>query len=218
MQHNSRAMGRSRRDAASAPGPRPAPARAPFPPPVRPFSTPAPARRPLDARAGRAAIDTRSTITECLAMPDRPPYRLHASVMYQLTLTSRQQERRLDEGLRALGLTRITWCILLAVENEGRSQPSDIAEFIGIDRTACSRALRQMEAQGWIARRNGIPDRRTTHVELTETGRALLCGATPVAEENSRHFLAKLAPGEADTLARLLARLREGEKIALGDF
>lgn len=148
----------------------------------------------------------------------RRPYRLHESVLYQLTLTSRMQERRLEEGLRALGLTRITWCVLLAVENEGLTQPSDIAEFIGIDRTATSRALRQMEAAGWVARSGGRPDRRTTTVALTDAGRALLARATPVAEENARHFLGKLAPGEGATLARLLARLREGEARNLVRF
>ena len=167
------------------------------------------------------AIDTRVSMTEIRAMracQDHPPYRLHASLMYQLTLTSRLQERRLDEGLRAHGLTRITWCILLAVQNEGRSQPSDIAEFIGVDRTACSRALRQMEAQGWIARRSGLPDRRTTHVTLTSAGLHLLHLATPVAEENSRYFLNKLTPGEAEMLGHLMARLREGEETGLGEF
>lgn len=151
-------------------------------------------------------------------MSCHPPYRLHASLMYQLTLTSRLQERRLDDGLRAHGLTRITWCILLAVANEAITQPSDIAEFIGVDRTACSRALRQMEGQGWIARRNGEPDRRTTHVALTPAGRALLLAATPVAIENSEHFLSKLEPGDAETLGRLMARLREGEAKGLGLF
>jgi DNA-binding MarR family transcriptional regulator len=152
--------------------------------------------------------------------PQRPPsrYRLHDSVLYALTLTSRIQERRLEEGLRALGLTRITWCVLLAVENEGLCHPSDIAGFIGIDRTATSRALRAMEAAGWLARSEGVADRRTTTVALTDAGRALLARATPVAEENARHFLGKLAPGEAAALARSLAALREGEARNLGSF
>ena len=68
---------------------------------------------------------------------------------------SQEQERRLDEGLRSLGLTRTTWCILLAVGNEDLSQPSEIAEFVGVDRTATSRALRAMEEGGLISRRTG---------------------------------------------------------------
>lgn len=146
------------------------------------------------------------------------PYRLHASLMYQLTLTSRVQERRLDDALRSLGLTRITWCVLLAVEVEGRRQPSEIAEFIGIDRTACSRALRQMEERGWIARAAGAGDRRTTQVALTPAGMALLAEATPRVRGNATHFVSKLPEGGAEALGALLARLREGETGGLVKF
>ncbi len=139
-------------------------------------------------------------------------YRLHASLMYQLTLTSRLQERRLEEALRGLGLTRITWCVLLAVHVEGLQQPSDIAQFIGIDRTATSRALRQMEASGWVARKSGEGDRRTTTVALTAAGVALLAKAAPMAEENGRHFTTKLPEGGGEALRELLAQMREGEK------
>ena len=68
-------------------------------------------------------------------MPDRPTYNLHASLGYQLTLVARLQARRFEDSLRPLGLTRITWCVLLAIGNEGLSQPSDIAAFVGIDRS-----------------------------------------------------------------------------------
>ncbi len=119
-------------------------------------------------------------------MIDQPPYRLHQSLGYHLSVTSRIQERRLDEGLKTLGLTRITWCVLLAVGNEGLTQPSEIAAFVGIDRTATSRALRQMEAAGLIARAGGTGDRRTTHVALTALGRQRIVHGTPFAMENNR--------------------------------
>lgn len=150
--------------------------------------------------------------------PSPAPYRLHESVLYQMTLTSRLQERRLEEGLKTLGLTRVTWCVLLAVEIEGCQRPSEIADFIGIDRTATSRALRGMEAAGWLERGTGVDDRRTTRVRLTDAGRALLDQAAPLAEENNRHFLGKLSPGEAEDLARLMARMRAGESRDLPRF
>lgn len=138
--------------------------------------------------------------------------------MYQLTLTSRLQERRLEEGLRRLGLTRLSWCVLLAVQVEGCSQPSEIAQFIGIDRTATSRALRQMEAKGWVARHAGAGDRRTTRVALTAEGAALLAQAVPIAEDNARHFLSKLPPEGPGQLHALLAGLRTGEAHNLLHF
>ncbi len=145
-------------------------------------------------------------------------YRLHSSIMYQLTLTSRIQERRLEEGLRRHGLTRLTWCVLLAVQVEGLTQPSEIAQFIGIDRTATSRALRHMEAKGWVARHAGEGDRRTTRVAVTPEGAALLDRAVPVAEDNARHFLSKLEGQGPEALQQLLAELRQGEAHNLVHF
>ncbi|MDX1820566.1 MAG: MarR family winged helix-turn-helix transcriptional regulator [Alphaproteobacteria bacterium] len=143
------------------------------------------------------------------------PYRLHSSLGYHLSVAARQQERRLDEALKTLGLTRTTWCVLLAVGNEGLSQPSDIAGFVGIDRTATSRALRQMEADGLLARSSGTEDRRTRRVELTEKGCAAITAATPFARANAGVMAEQLAPGEQETLIRLLAKLRPADDAPL---
>jgi MarR family transcriptional regulator for hemolysin len=112
---------------------------------------------------------------------------LHTSLGYQLSLASRLQERRMDEGLRGIGLTRTTWCVLLAVGNEALTQPSEIAAFVGIDRTATSRALRQMEEAGLIDRsvgcqEDGVGDKRTRTVALTDLGRQRLAEGTSLAE------------------------------------
>jgi DNA-binding MarR family transcriptional regulator len=88
------------------------------------------------------------------------------------------------------------------------SQPSDIAGFVGIDRTATSRALRQMEADDLLARSSGTEDRRTRRVELTEKGRAAITAATPFARANAAIMAEQLAPSEQQTLLRLLAKLR----------
>ena len=142
-------------------------------------------------------------------------YRLHRSLGYQLTLTARMQERRLDEQLKTIGLTRITWCILLAVLNEDLPNPSDIARFVGIDRTATSRALRQMEADGMIRRTTGKGDGRTTLVVVTDKGYNLHRQATPMARNNADHWQGKLTEAETQEFCRLMGKLREGEDAAL---
>ena len=142
-------------------------------------------------------------------------YRLHDSLGYKLSITSLLQERRLDEGLRPLGLTRITWCVLLAAGNEQKRHPSEIATFVGIDRTATSRALRQMESAGLIARCPGAGDGRTTTVELTETGMELLARGTPFALGNNASMESRLDPDECRELHRLLAKIRSSDDPAL---
>jgi len=136
---------------------------------------------------------------------------LHDSIGHHVSRAARLIERRVDEGLRQFGLTRVGWCILLAVEEEGKRNPSDIASFVGIDRTATSRALRQLEAEGLIAREMGREDRRTTEVTLTPAGRDIVQRTLPLSRQVMSQFHEKLAPSELSELKRLLAQLTSGE-------
>ncbi len=142
-------------------------------------------------------------------------YDLHAALGYQMSVTARLLERGFETRLKEIGLTRITWCILLAAGPQNLSQPSDIANFVGIDRTATSRALRQMETAGLIARAGGNKDRRTTQVKLTATAEGKLQQASIHAQENAKHFDDKLTPDESATLRALLTKLRTDEDTSL---
>jgi len=136
---------------------------------------------------------------------------LHDSVGHHISRAARLVERRVEEGVRRYGLTRIGWCVLLTVHEEGRKNPSDIANFVGIDRTATSRTLRQLEAQGLIAREIGREDRRTTEVTLTAKGRDCVSSTLPLCREAMMHFNAKMTDAEMTELKRLLGLLTEGE-------
>ncbi|MGP1358382.1 MarR family winged helix-turn-helix transcriptional regulator [Roseicyclus sp.] len=140
-----------------------------------------------------------------------PKFGLHNSIGHHITRTARLVERRVEGSLRDHGLTRVGWCVLLAVHEEGLKNPSEIAHFIGIDRTATSRALRQLETEGLIGREMGRQDRRTTEVTLTEEGVTRLNAVMPRCVENIAHFNEKLTDQEALELRRLLTLLAEGE-------
>ena len=64
-------------------------------------------------------------------MPRPRRYHLHASLGYRLTRAARIAERRFEDRLSDKGLTRMSWCVLLAVGEEGLTMPSDIADFGG---------------------------------------------------------------------------------------
>ena len=168
----------------------------------------------MNATARAALTGGAEWLTQFI-MSNSARYRLHESLGYQLSVAARLQERRLDEGLKGLGLTRITWCVLLAVGNENLLHPSEIAEFVGIDRTATSRALRQMEAAGMIARETGTDDRRMTSVKLTDLGCTLLARGTPLAQQNNAVMESHLTAKESVQLRQLLRKMREGEDVAL---
>jgi MarR family transcriptional regulator, transcriptional regulator for hemolysin len=138
-------------------------------------------------------------------------YDLHASLGYQLTLLSRINERKFEQHLAPLGLTRVKWCVLLAVDQQGLKNPSDIAEYIGIDRTATSRALRALDDDGLISRSSGPDDKRMTEVALTKQGGSVLAKAIAAAKSNAHHFNEKLSWYEQTTLTEIIQKLMQGE-------
>jgi len=138
-------------------------------------------------------------------------YDLHDSLGYQITLFSRISERRFEAALAPLGLSRVTWCVLLGVGQQGLKSPSEIADFVGIDRTATSRALRRLERDGQITRSNGQKDRRMTEVAITPQGAERLKVATARARENADYFKQKLSWYEQETLSLIIRKLMQGE-------
>ncbi len=139
-------------------------------------------------------------------------YNLHNALGYQLSLTARMIEKRFEDRIKPLHVSRLQWCVLLACGVEKLRSPSDIAQFIGVDRTAISRALRQMEKNGFLNRESGKSDRRTTDVVLTEKGQDTLAAVNKIAQENSAHFLAKINEDDRHLLSSLMENLRHGEE------
>ncbi|KIC21462.1 MarR family winged helix-turn-helix transcriptional regulator [Leisingera sp. ANG-Vp] len=138
-------------------------------------------------------------------------FRLHNSLGYQITMLARVIERRFEQRIAGYGLTRPMWCVLLAAGLEGLHTPSEIAAFIGIDRTATSRTLRLMEERGFILRSSGTGDGRSIRVELTAQGQTALDAVLPIAQENAAYFEAKLAETELQELRRTAAKLMQDE-------
>lgn len=139
------------------------------------------------------------------------PYDLHESFGYRMTLLSRINERAFEAKIADLGISRIMWCILLGVGQESVVHPSAIATYVGIDRTATSRALRAMETRGLITRSNGAADGRTTEVAITDTGRQILSQATAAARDNASWYTHKLTQAELAQFGQLLDKLLRDE-------
>lgn len=151
-------------------------------------------------------------------MPETSQYRLHQSLGFALSIVTRQQESRFDAMLKTIGLTRINWCILLAVGNEGCGMPSEIAAFVGIDRAAISRALLHLEKDAVLTRKSGFKDRRTRQISLTSKGRALINQGTPFARKNAAVLAACLTQNEHKELQRLLQKLQRNDEPPLNHF
>ena len=69
------------------------------------------------------------------------------------------------------GVTSTQCHILLKVEEEGELSPSEIREYIGLDKSSLSRTLDGLVRLGLLERRESSQDRRYQSIRLTERGR-----------------------------------------------
>lgn len=142
-------------------------------------------------------------------------YRLRDGLGYQVSRLARVMERDFERRLSGLGITRLMWCVLPTVGLEGIERPSEIAEHIGVNRTALSRVLRELEARSLVTRDPDDADGRSTRVRLTDKGRECLESALPQSMGTTQHFGTKLSEKELAAFRRLIDKLLSGEEGAL---
>lgn len=140
-----------------------------------------------------------------------PDYELHKRLGYRISRLSRIMQSRLERMIADLGLTRLMWCVLTGVGEEGVSTPSELSDYIGITRPAISRLLRDMEARGMVVRSGSDADGRGRTISVTPLGRDLLEAARPSIEAVNNHFTSKITPDELGRIMSVVDRLAAGE-------
>jgi DNA-binding MarR family transcriptional regulator len=90
-----------------------------------------------------------------------------------ITLAARLVQRRQDDALAHLGLTRAA---VIALEGlaDGPLNQEQLAEAIRVQSQTLGRVLTRLEASGLITRTRHAADRRQLKVDLTDAGRAAL--------------------------------------------
>jgi len=137
-------------------------------------------------------------------------YNLHHRLGYKLTLAAQVNNQILVNLLSELHLTRQTWCILIAVGEQNIHQPSAIADYIGIQRAAVSRTLKDMHNKQLVERINDPNNAKLTLVHLTSKGQVLLSRSLPMTEQSTARIDDKLSLSERLELDRLLSKFLSG--------
>ena len=147
------------------------------------------------------------TCVTMLRMSNVKPYDLRSGLGYRLSLAAHLNQMEFESDLTTLGITRQMWCVLIAVGQHQITRPTEIAAYIGINRTAASRSIRQMAQRGLLERRNGTQDKRTNEVNLTEKGVETLQKALPMAQNAQNNLRSRLSENELSQLSNLLDKL-----------
>jgi DNA-binding MarR family transcriptional regulator len=96
----------------------------------------------------------------------------------------------------------------VAMAPDGRLRMVEIADQLGLAKSAVTKTVDRLEGRGWVARRRNEEDRRTVHATLTPAGAEMFRRAQPVfVSAVSGQLCGPLSPAELAQLRTLLAKL-----------
>ena len=132
-------------------------------------------------------------------------------IVGRVSRLARELEDRLEPVYKAHGLEPGWHDVLATLRRSGepyRLRVSDLTASMMIGSSGTTKRLDRLQTHGLIARSPDPGDRRGTLIELTPKGLALIDGVTPAHLDNERELIRALTPGEQETLAELLRKLR----------
>ncbi|WP_380873559.1 MarR family transcriptional regulator [Sphingomonas sp. DBB INV C78] len=115
---------------------------------------------------------------------------------------ARALARRFDDALRPVGLTSGQFSLMMSLNRPIPPSIKSVADFLAMDRTTLTAALKPLERRGLVNVTTDPADRRSRLLTLTVEGRAVLASAVPIWE--STHGAIEDQVGDADGLREKL--------------
>ena len=151
---------------------------------------------------------------------DIDPLALELQVCFALAITNRAVLSIYRPLLEPLSLTHPQYLVMLALwdhqktSTEGSAPLSvkQIATALQLESATLSPMLKRLEALGYIARSRSTADERTTHIELTDDGRALRERALSIPPAVVARLGVELA--ELEELREVLTRINSAALAA----
>ncbi|RKS75291.1 DNA-binding MarR family transcriptional regulator [Motilibacter peucedani] len=107
--------------------------------------------------------------------------------------------------------------LLIRIADDGGARGTDLADYYGIGKPTVSRQVRLLEELGLVERRPDPSDARAAFFCLTSEGEQRMERMRTARRERFQQMLREWDSGDAEQLARLLARLNVLFKTPLVD-
>lgn len=134
-------------------------------------------------------------------------------LLHDLVATADLLLRESQRLFRPHGVTTAQFNVLNllggAPDAAGYSQ-RELADLLVVDRSNVTGLIDRMEAAGWVRRADDAADRRVYRVQLTPAGRRLWQKVAPGYADVVAQVTARLGGAEMNRAVELLARVREG--------
>jgi DNA-binding MarR family transcriptional regulator len=126
-------------------------------------------------------------------------------VGYWLRFVSNHVSHGFKLKVESRGVTVAEWVIMRELLGSGQTNPSQLADGLGLTRGAVSKLVDRLSAKKFIKRTAGKGDRRYQTVVLTPSGRKLVPILAALADQNDAEFFSHLSEEQRSSLKDLLS-------------
>lgn len=133
--------------------------------------------------------------------PKAPLREATACLNYILRRTSRLVTQLYDQALKPAGVRSGQFNLMVPVALRGAYSISELADLLGMERSALARNLRPLVRRGWVTVTAGR-DRRTRIVRLTRAGERRLIKAYPLWKRAQTTLTGALRRSELEDLVK----------------
>lgn len=120
---------------------------------------------------------------------------------------ARQLARRFDRVFQPLGITNGQYSLMVALVAKGAPRLGALADFLAMDQTTVTAAVKALEGRGLVERRADPDDQRARLVALTEAGHRTVAAAVPIWRAEIRALQGEFGAERAGELIQLLRML-----------
>ncbi len=134
---------------------------------------------------------------------------LDAHAGYWLRYVSNHVSHAFKLKVEREGVTVAEWVVMRQLLEMGETQPSLLAEGLGMTRGAISKLVDRLAAKGHVARTAMEGDRRYQSIGLTALGRKLVPVMAALADKNDEEFFGHMSGEQLADLTRTLKEIVE---------
>lgn len=132
-----------------------------------------------------------------------------AEILREIGMVARALDSIANIEFKEFDLTRGQYMYLIRIcENPGIIQEK-LADMIKVDRTTASRAIKKLEANGFIEKKSDSANRKIKRIFPTEKGKEVFPNISRENEHSERVALQGFSHEEAQMLSGLLQRVRK---------
>jgi DNA-binding MarR family transcriptional regulator len=134
-------------------------------------------------------------------------FELHGSYTYWISRLASLMRESFNLALKDAGVSWPQWMILNCLYHNNAQTPAQLADCLGIDRSAITRLLDRLAEKTLILRTHDDGDRRSVRVTLTEYGSAEMPAIDERARAHQASFLSHLPATEVRAFKGNLQKL-----------